>query len=358
MEKVPKNICNTSFSFLLIFILLSLIGCSNTFSNASVSIQSSVSKDQGAPSDSVSNNENDQEGVPLPPNESNGIYIDGDHAFVTDYMKGLSVYDISDRSNPVIISELDLPGDGMGVFVLDKYAYVACGYEGLYIVDITDIKNMKVFSTFKQSDISSNYATRLQLKDGLLFLADGMGGFKIIDISMPESPKLISKFGSTYQGSIEDVIIDGNTAFLADYRAGFIVVDITDLKNPRLVSETRTTGMAKGLCSIKTEQGNIPYILVADYKSIQIIDVSDISKPLIAGSYDGLKNVVSIASSKDTAFAADYNLGLVQLDITVITKPILINTFDTGKTNDVLIYEDYVYTVGEKDILVFAIEDF
>ena len=165
----------------------------------------------------------------------------------------------------------------------------------------------------------------------MVFLADGVGGFKIIDVSIPDAPKIISKFGSTYQGSIEDVIVDGNTAFLADYRAGFIVVDITDLKNPRLISEIRTTGMAKGVCRIETGQDKAPYVLVADYKDIKVMDISDISKPFIAGNYDGLKNAVSITASGSNAFVADYNLGLVQLDITEITKPVLVKTFDIRK---------------------------
>lgn len=340
---------------LLVFILLFIVGCSDNSSNVSGNDNSLLSKDEVTLSDSVSNIENGKGGVPLPPDEENGIYIDGDYAFVADYMKGLSVYEISGRLNPLKISEIELPGEGMDVFVLDKYAYVTCGYEGLYVIDISDIKNMKVISTFKQSDISSEYATGLQLKNGLLFMADGVGGFKIMDISMPESPALISTFGSTYQGSIEDVMIDKNTAFLADYRAGFIVVDISDLKSPRLVSETRTTGMAKGLCRIERNGGK-SYILVADYKSIQIIDASDISKPVIVGTYGDLKSAVSITYSGNNAFVADYHLGLVQLDITDITNPVLINTFNIGKTNDVCIYEDYVYAVGEKGISVFAVE--
>ena len=306
--------------------------------------------------DSISENETDQEGVPLPPDEANGIYIADGLAYVADYMTGLLVFDISDKSNPVKISELDLSGDGMDVFVSGKFAYVACGYSGLQIIDISDIKNMRAVSSFKQEDSSNDYATRLQVKDNLVFLADSVGGFKIIDASIPEAPKIISKFGSTYQGSIEDVIVDGNTAFLADYRAGFIVVDVTDFKNPRLVSETRTTGMVKGICRIETGQENTSYVLVADYKDILVIDVSDISKPFITGNYGGSKNAVSITASGSTAFVADYNLGIVQLDITEITKPLLVQTFDTGKTNDVCVYNDYVYATGEKGVLAFKIE--
>ena len=356
MQRALKKIYTVLFLLLIIFALLFIIGCSGTGSTSSKTIESSGSKDQKVSVDSISENETNQKGVPLPPDEANGIYIADGLVYVADYMTGLSVFDISDKSNPVKISELDLSGDGMDVFVSGRFAYVACGYAGLYIVDISDAKNMRVVSSFKQEDSSLDYATKLQVKDNLVFLADSVGGFKIIDLSVPDAPKIISKFGSTYQGSIEDVIVAGNTAFLADYRAGFIVVDITDLKNPRLVSETRTTGMAKGICRAETGQENTSYVLVADYKAIQVIDVSDISKPFIAGNYDGLKSTVSIATSGNTAFAADYNLGLVMLDITEITKPGLVKTIDSGKTNDVCVYEGYVYTAGEKGILAFKIE--
>ena len=356
MQKILKKIYTALILLLLIFIPLFIIGCLGTGSTSSKTIESSESKDQKVSENSGGENETDQEGVPLPPDEANGIYIIDELAYVADYMTGLLVFDISDRSNPIKISELDLSGDGMDVFVSGKFAYVACGYSGLQIIDISDIKNMRVVSSFKQEDSSINYAARLQVKNNLVFLADSVGGFKIIDVSIPDAPKIISMFGSTYQGSIEDVIVDGTTAFLADYRAGFIVVDISDLKNPMLVSETRTTGMAKGVFRIETGQDKTPYVLVADYKDIKVMDISDISKPIIAGNYDNLKNAVSITASGSKAFVADYNLGIVQLDITEITKPLLVKTFDSGKTNDVCVYEGYVYAAGEKGVLAFKIE--
>ena len=109
-KKYQKKIFNAIFLLLLLFIFISISGCSGTSSDASGSIQSSISKEQVTPADPASNNENNQEGVPLPPDEVNGIYIVSDHAFAADYMKGLVVYDISKRLNPVKISDLDLPG--------------------------------------------------------------------------------------------------------------------------------------------------------------------------------------------------------------------------------------------------------
>lgn len=356
MQRALKKIYTVLFLLLLVFILIFVIGCSETDLTSSKTAKSSESKDQIVSEDLADENKSDQNGVPLPPDEANGIYIADGRAYVADYKTGLLVFDISDKSNPVKISEIELSGDGMDVYVSGKFAYVACGYSGLQIIDISDIKNMRVASSFKQDDSSFDYAKRLQIKDNLLFLADSVGGFKIIDISIPDAPEFISMFGSTYQGSIEDVIIDGNTAFLADYRAGFIVVDITELKNPQLVSEIRTTGMAKGVCKIESGPEKTPYVLVADYRDIKVIDISDISKPIIVGNYDGLNNAVSITSSGSNAFVADYNLGIAQFDITEAAKPVFVKTFDSGKTNDVCVYEDYVYSAGEKGVIAFKIE--
>jgi len=356
MQRALKKIYIVLSLLLLVFILLFIMGCSGTDLTTSETAKSPVSKDQIVSEGLDDENKSAQNDVPLPPDEANGIYIADGLAYVADYKTGLLVFDISDKSNPVKISEIELSGDGMDVYVSGKFAYVACGYSGLQIIDISDINNMRVASSFKQEESSFDYAKRLQIKDNLIFLADSVGGFKIIDISIPDAPKLISMFGSTYQGSIEDVVIDGNTAFIADYRAGFIVVDITDLKNPKLVSETRTAGMAKGVCKIEPGQEKTPYVLLADYKDIKIIDVSDTSKPIIAGNYDGLKNAVSITYSGSNAFIADYSLGIVQLDITEVAKPVLVKTFDSGKTNDICVYEDYIYSAGEKGVIAFKIE--
>ena len=161
MQKVLKKIYTVLSLLLLIFVLLFIIGCSGTGSASSKTIESSGSKDQKVSVDSINENETNQKSVPLPPDEANGIYIIDGLAYVADYTTGLLVFDISDKSNPIKISELDLSGDGMDVFVSGRFAYVACGYSGLQIIDISDIKNMRVVSSFKPEDSSLDYATRL-----------------------------------------------------------------------------------------------------------------------------------------------------------------------------------------------------
>ena len=89
MSKASIKIYTILFFLLSIFILLFIIGCSNTFKKKSESMESSRPEEQILPADSVSKNEAGREGVPFPPDKANGIYIDGDYAFVADYIKGV-----------------------------------------------------------------------------------------------------------------------------------------------------------------------------------------------------------------------------------------------------------------------------
>ncbi len=298
----------------------------------------------------------ESDGVPLPQDEANGIDIADGLAFVADHMGGLIVFDISDKSNPLKIAEISLSGDAMHILAAESLAYAACGFAGLQIIDISNIEDMRIISSFVAEGSSNYYASRLQLKENTLFMADAAGGLKIIDVSIPEKPELLSTFASTNQGSIEDVLVESNAAFLADYRAGLVIVDISDLKNPRLISETRTSGMPYGLCKVEDKQGNM-FILLADYnKGMKIIDVSDLSKPFIVGQYDQPKNAVSIAAKASTAFIADYHLGTIQIDITDLKEPLLVKTFDSGKTNDVFIHESHVFAASDKGFLSFKFQ--
>ena len=70
-----------------------------------------------------------------------GIAVSGDLAFVTRWNDGLLIIDISDRSDPKLLSKFETTngGLGLGVTVSGDYAYFAAGSEGLFIIDISSL---------------------------------------------------------------------------------------------------------------------------------------------------------------------------------------------------------------------------
>src|SRR5574344_683438 len=81
-----------------------------------------------------------------------------------------------------------------------------------------------------------------------LFIADGMGGVKILDPKDPYRPALISE--TKTKGTPLQVLPLGSTLYVADYR-GLTVLDAGDLKEPELVGEIETPGEARSVCVYK-----------------------------------------------------------------------------------------------------------
>jgi len=64
------------------------------------------------------------------------IEIDGNYAYCS-FINGLVILDISNKKEPVFVSQLYL-GGGNGIDIKDKYAFVASGDKGLFVINISD----------------------------------------------------------------------------------------------------------------------------------------------------------------------------------------------------------------------------
>ena len=69
------------------------------------------------------------------------VYISGSYAYIADDYAGLEIIDISDLTNPIIVSQIHDGWDAYGVTVRGSYAYVADYGGGLEIIDISDPYN-------------------------------------------------------------------------------------------------------------------------------------------------------------------------------------------------------------------------
>ncbi len=102
---------------------------------------------------------------------------------------GMSIYDISDPSNPTYLSGYDHWTSCDPVYVNGNYAYVTlrsgtlCNgstINQLDLIDITDITNPRLVNSFQMDNPHG-----LSGKDDKLFLCEGQTGLKVFDISDP-----------------------------------------------------------------------------------------------------------------------------------------------------------------------------
>ena len=107
------------------------------------------------------------------------MFVSGDYLYVTAHSKGIRIFDISDRVNPVMVGRIDSGFvDAFAIHVEGDTAYVADGAGGLKIVDVTD---RTAPSIIDGEDLSTAEGTSqdVTMKDGQVYVAAGGAGLAI-----------------------------------------------------------------------------------------------------------------------------------------------------------------------------------
>lgn len=170
---------------------------------------------------------------------------------------------ISDPGYPQLIAGLLLSGTQYGIDVQDNFAYLASGLEGLTIVDLStpNLFEMGSVDTFGMANrVKVVGKTAFVAGRAIDLIAVPESGLTIIDVSIPSHPEVISRLDTTpkrgdfYSGGSFDVDIVGTLAFLStdiiDSSGRFLmgllqVVDITDLKNPKIIANAKLPDRAR-----------------------------------------------------------------------------------------------------------------
>jgi hypothetical protein len=246
-----------------------------------------------------------QVGSVITPGNSNNVKLSGDYAYVADWEGGLQVIDISDPANPFIAGGCTVTGYPIGVDVAGDYAYLASGtFGGISVVDISDPANPVHVATAPTPG-----ATRAVAVAGdYAYAADMDSGLQVIDISDPLNPARIASCNTP--GVERGLAVSGNYAYLGADRAGLTVVDISDPLNPVHVATCDTPGLSRRVAAAGR------YVFVADHEGgLQIVDVSDPTTPFIAASAPTTNHAHGVAVAGDFAFVADWEGGFQQIQV-------------------------------------------
>ncbi len=149
-----------------------------------------------------------------PPNQ---MLLDGTNLyFAQGGLNGLlSSYDVSDPTNPTPIVESSLSGYSNAIDVKGQYAYISwLGGEspavsgeydlGFKIIDISDPKNPTLLSYFEDRDLSCEALTVI---GNTLYCANRWGGISIYDVTDPLAPSKITSYDGSL-GNPDGISID------------------------------------------------------------------------------------------------------------------------------------------------------
>ena len=210
------------------------------------------------------------------PENAYAVSISGDRAFAIGHTFGgpgsLYVIDISVPSAPVQVGSVS--GFGIGdVTVVGANAYAAVGLTGLKIVDISNPAMPVVVSTLD----TPGEAWDVVVVGSYAYLADGVSGLQVVLVTNPRSPRIVSSVdGSSSGGGGRGIAVMGAYAYLADGSAGLQVVDISDPENPTIVGSVVTDWATDVAISIG-------YAFIADGPGLRVIDIADPTAPRIVG---------------------------------------------------------------------------
>ena len=237
-----------------------------------------------------------------------GLFIDNDYLYVANGGGGLKIYDISNLPEISLVGSATDASFALKVFVSGDYAYIAASGNGLKIVDISDKSNPQVLSTL-------NVAVFDLYKAGdYVYLAGGSSkNMYIIDVSDSNNPSIEGTFTTT--DYVYDVVVSGNYAYIANFTAGLKVVNISDPSNPSDAASLDTNS-AYGV----SIYGNYLYLSDGGY-GLKIIDVTNPESPSLVGSVDTPFFARHTLVYGDYAFVSDDSSGVQIVNISDKSHP-------------------------------------
>lgn len=240
---------------------------------------------------------------------------------------GLFVLDVTVPTMPVKLAELPTPGLVKSLECSGSFLYVAQGISGLAIYDVSDLSSPQLVSSFA----FSTDANSVRIEGDYAYVAAASAGLRILDISDPAFPQEVSSY--TLAANAYDVDVANGRAYVTDqdYKA----MDIYDVSNP-LVPQLLGTYMAPDFVFGVRVSGNYAYI-AANLAGLLVVNVANPASPVLVGSFSSpvvppmapalTANDVFILGNR--AFLADYNSGLYLLDVVVPSAPVELGYFNS-----------------------------
>ncbi len=164
-----------------------------------------------------------------------------------------------------------------------------------------------------------DYAYKVQVVGDLAYVANDLGGMKIINVSNPAEPVLVGAFATgvfANGATAQNLAVVGDRAYVGAAEDGLVILDVSNPAAPSYMGTYNTTGVAYAV----QVAGNLAY--VADsHAGLQIIDVADGSNPVRVGGFNTPGEAVDVHVVGNVAHVADAGFGLQLLDVTDPATP-------------------------------------
>ncbi|NHK32429.1 MAG: hypothetical protein FK730_13830 [Asgard group archaeon] len=272
-------------------------------------------------------------------------------AFVLDIADnnpgGVMIIDISDPTSPVLLSSLYDGGVPHEIVIKDDIAFVADGSDGLEILNVSDLENP--FEIYQYP--VSTYSSDVELVGDLLYTANWDFGLEIFNISNPNSPVKICQYNE-YSLNCMHVDVQGDIACVTDHRNDYTSIKILNVSNPNSPQLLDSHSPSNTDFWDPMIHGN--YLYVGNHGlsggELQIFNLTDPTSIVKVGEFDKGGSIHSVNFNDTLAFVADYDKGVIVLDIADPSNPIDIGGFrDGGHCKEVVVKENLLFVADRED---------
>ena len=277
------------------------------------------------------------------------VYVDGNYAYVADGWQDVKVINISDPTDPVLVSTVSNRGFTASVFVTGGYLYAGKGnwnnnsWEGLKVLDVNN--NYNEIGSIDLPD----WAVRIYVSGNYVYVAADYSGMLLVNINDLSSTFIEGYVEASHR--TYDVYISNNFAYIADGYGGFKIADIIDPANPQITGQVTTQGFA----STTFVTGNHAYIGEGRWDNqgwagIELVDISDPFSPVIINSIQLNDWVRDIYVSGNYAYIANDNDGFIIIDTRSLTDLQVINEVSlSGRSSALYISGHYAYVASGRE---------
>ncbi len=163
-----------------------------------------------------------------------------DHYAILSLGRSLQIYDFSNPQQTQLTGELFLD-DIAFAFAFDNNTAFVAGYKGLHFIDITDVTNPSLLSFLP----STYYVRDVEVHNGYLYASGFNGGLGVVDYTDPTNPTIAGNVVTNlYKG---DIVIEDNTLWLASSFDGFSAWDLSNPVQPSLLLVNPDYGQITGI---------------------------------------------------------------------------------------------------------------
>jgi hypothetical protein len=296
------------------------------------------------------------------------VFVRGDSAYVADGQADLSIFNVSNRANPIMSINIDSGDDDFAkaVFVVPLSWPELDTFPFAYVADmdgkIQALNTQNPASTLNLSfgtDQNLEEITGILKSDTLWLLAVSSGFnrrklsfYKIIyDPSNAGGPNPYSYF---YQMDMPadafGVCADTAFAYIACGSAGLKIISISDIYNPAIIASLQLGGIALSVDA----SDSIAYV-ADDREGLMVINLgADRLSPRIAHQVNTIGRTKDVQVVGSHAFLADANGGLKVVDVSIPDSAHVVATYATPYAYGLWADPSYIYLCDrDEGLLIF-----